>query len=184
VLGRRCRIESGAVIGSDGFGFAHSDSGWEKIPQIGSVRLGDDIEIGANSCIDRGAIEDTILGDGVKLDNLVHIAHNVQIGAHTAIAGLVGISGSTVLGAGCMVGGTAAIGGHLTIAAGTVITGRAMISRDIREAGSYSSGTPMAPTREWRRNAVRFRQLDDFARRLERCERYIDRRTNDPQDEQ
>ena len=161
------------VIGADGFGIAPSDSGWIKVPQLGSVTIGDDVEVGANTAIDRGAIEDTVIGDGVKLDNLIQIGHNVSIGAHTVIAGCTGISGSTSVGAHCMIGGQVGIAGHLTIADGTVVTGKTLVSHSIREAGQYSGALPMDESGRWRRNSARFRSLDDLTRRIIRLERRI-----------
>lgn len=174
VIGARAVLHGGCVIGADGFGFAPDDGVWEKVPQLGGVIIGDDVEVGANSCVDRGAIEDTVIENGVKLDNFVQIAHNVRIGAHTVMAAKSGVSGSTTIGGGCAIGGGVGIGGHLTIAAGSVLTAMARITHSIREAGVYSSGTPMAPAREWRRNAARFNQLDEFVRRLRDCERRLD----------
>ncbi|MFW5823909.1 MAG: UDP-3-O-(3-hydroxymyristoyl)glucosamine N-acyltransferase [Marinobacter sp.] len=174
VMGRRCHILSGAVIGSDGFGFAIHQGAWHRIAQIGGVTLGDDVEVGANTAIDRGALDDTRLGNGVKIDNLVQIAHNVQIGDHSAMAGKVGIAGSTRIGSHCMFGGAAGISGHLTIADGVQVTGMSLITGDIREPGVYSSGTGHMTNREWRKNAARFRQLDAMARRLKELEKKIE----------
>ncbi len=173
VIGERVLIHPGAVIGSDGFGQADDDGRWLKIPQIGRVIIGDDVEIGANVCIDRGAIADTVIEDGVKLDNLVHIAHNVRIGADTVIAALSGIAGSTTLGRHCMLGGEVGIVGHITIADNVVLTGRADVRQSIREPGVYASGTPLEPVREWHRNQARFRQLDEMARTLKKLEKRI-----------
>ena len=164
VLGRRCLLHSGAVVGSDGFGFAPDSGGWFKVPQVGSVRIGDDVEIGANTTIDRGAIEDTVVGDGVKLDNQIQVAHNVVIGAHTAIAACTGISGSTTIGQRCMVGGMVGFAGHLTIADDVIITGCSLVSASIREAGSYSSGMPTVPTRAWRRMVANLRRFGEKER--------------------
>lgn len=173
-MGKRCHILSGAVIGSDGFGFAVHKGAWHRIAQIGGVTLGDDVEVGANTAIDRGALDDTRLGNGVKLDNLVQIAHNVQIGDHSAMAGKVGIAGSTRIGSHCMFGGAAGISGHLTIADGVQVTGMSLVTGDIREPGVYSSGTGHMTNREWRKNAARFRQLDAMARRLKELEKKIE----------
>jgi len=173
-MGKRCHILSGAVIGSDGFGFAVHKGAWHRIAQIGGVTLGDDVEVGANTAIDRGALDDTRLGNGVKLDNLVQIAHNVQIGDHSAMAGKVGIAGSTRIGSHCMFGGAAGISGHLTIADGVQVTGMSLVTGDIREPGVYSSGTGHMTNREWRKNAARFRQLDAMARRLKELEKIIE----------
>ncbi|MFC4260550.1 UDP-3-O-(3-hydroxymyristoyl)glucosamine N-acyltransferase [Marinobacter lacisalsi] len=174
VMGKRCHILSGAVIGSDGFGFAVHKGEWNRIAQIGGVTLGDDVEVGANSAIDRGALEDTRLGNGVKIDNLVQIAHNVQIGDHSAMAGKVGIAGSTRIGRHCMFGGASGVSGHLTIADGVQVTGMTLITGDIREPGVYSSGTGHMNNREWRKSAARFRQLDAMARRLKELEKKIE----------
>ncbi len=174
IIGARAVIHPGAVLGADGFGFANNSGRWEKVPQIGTVRLGDDVDIGANTTIDRGALGDTVIGDGVKIDNLVQVAHNVQIGAHTAIAGCVGISGSSKIGKHCMIGGGVGLAGHLEIADGVTVTGMTLVSRSIREPGSvYSGGMHMAPAPAWRKNAVRFGQLDDMYRRLRELEREL-----------
>jgi len=159
-IGRRCILHSGAVVGADGFGFAPDAGTWVKVPQVGSVQIGDDVEIGANTTIDRGAIDDTVVEDGVKLDNQVQVGHNVVIGAHTAIAGCVGISGSTVIGKRCMIGGAVGFAGHLTIADDVVITGYSLVSASIKQAGSYSSGMPAVESRKWRRMVARLRRND------------------------
>lgn len=169
-IGDRTIIHSGAIIGGDGFGNAHSDGCWHKIAQIGGVVIGRDVEIGNNTCIDRGALGNTEIHDGVRLDNLIQIAHNVIIGENTAIAASVGISGSTKIGKNCTIAGAAGFAGHLTIADNTFISGMAMITRSITKAGSYSSGTGFMDSREWRKNVVRFRQLDDLARRIKQLE--------------
>jgi UDP-3-O-[3-hydroxymyristoyl] glucosamine N-acyltransferase len=165
-VGDGCVIHSGAVIGADGFGFAPGPAGWEKIAQLGSVVIGRCVEIGANTTIDRGALEDTVIGDGAIIDNLCQIAHNVQIGEGTAIAGCVGIAGSAIIGAHCMIGGGAGIAGHITIVDGVQIQGRARIIGSIDKPGSYTSGTGMMETGVWRKNAVRFGQLDELYRRV------------------
>lgn len=170
VVGRRVLIHAGAVLGADGFGFANDRGTWVKIPQIGRVVIEDDVEIGANTTIDRGALGDTVIGRGVKLDNQVQIAHNVRIGEHTAIAGCTGIAGSATIGRRCAIGGGVGISGHLDIADDVHLTGTTFVSQSIREKGTYSSGTPFEPVGEWRRNFVRMRQLDDMARRLQRLE--------------
>lgn len=159
-IGRRCILHAGAVVGSDGFGFAPDAGSWVKVPQVGSVQIGDDVEIGANTTIDRGAIDDTVIEQGVKLDNQIQVGHNVTIGAHTAIAGCVGISGSTTIGRRCMIGGGVGIAGHLTIADDVVVTGCSLVSASIRQAGSYSSGMPAVETRAWRRMVAHLRRLD------------------------
>lgn len=157
-IGKRCLLHSGVVIGADGFGFAADSGTWVKVPQAGSVRIGDDVEIGANTTIDRGAIDDTIVEDGVKLDNQIQVGHNVIIGAHTAIAACTGISGSTTIGQRCMIGGMVGFAGHLTIADDVTITGCSLVSASIREAGSYSSGMPTVETRLWRRMVANLRR--------------------------
>jgi len=159
-LGKRCILHAGAVIGADGFGFAPNAGTWVKVPQVGSVRIGDDVEIGANTTIDRGAIDDTVVENGVKLDNQIQVGHNVIIGAHTAIAACTGISGSTVIGQRCMIGGMVGFAGHLTIADDVVVTGCSLVSASIRNAGSYSSGMPTVETRLWRRMVAHLRRLD------------------------
>ncbi|HMK87813.1 MAG TPA: UDP-3-O-(3-hydroxymyristoyl)glucosamine N-acyltransferase [Steroidobacteraceae bacterium] len=160
-VGERCLLHAGAVIGADGFGFAPDHGTWVKVPQVGSVRIGDDVEIGANTTIDRGAIDDTVVEDGAKLDNQIQVGHNVTIGAHSAIAGCTGISGSTTIGKRCMVGGMVGFAGHLTIADDVVITGCSLVSASIREAGSYSSGMPTVPTRAWRRMVAHLRRFGE-----------------------
>jgi len=159
-LGKRCILHAGAVVGADGFGFAPNAGTWVKVPQVGSVRIGDDVEIGANTTIDRGAIDDTVVENGVKLDNQIQVGHNVTIGAHTAIAACTGISGSTVIGQRCMIGGMVGFAGHLTIADDVVVTGCSLVSASIRNAGSYSSGMPTVETRLWRRMVAHLRRLD------------------------
>ena len=169
-LGRRVRVHPGAVLGADGFGLALArDEGephWIKVPQLGGVRVGDDCEIGANTTIDRGALEDTVLEHDVRLDNQIQIAHNVHVGAHTAMAGCVAVAGSTRIGRYCMIGGAAGIAGHLEICDRVVVTAMTLVTHSIREPGEYSSGTPLMDSRSWRRNAVRFKQLDALARRV------------------
>lgn len=171
VIGDRVILHSGAVIGADGFGLANDRGRWIKIPQIGRVVLGNDVEVGANTTIDRGALEDTIIEDGVKIDNLVQIAHNVRIGANTVIAGCSGVAGSTDVGRHCMIGGGVCINDHITIADGVIITGMAMVLHSIDVPGIYSSGTGLQTNREWRKSAVRFQQLDKMAKRLQNLER-------------
>lgn len=176
-LGANCIVHSGAVIGSDGFGFAPNkiDSGieWVKINQLGGVVLGDNVEIGANTSIDRGALGDTIIGNGVKIDNQCQVAHNVTIGDNTAIAASTAIAGSTSLGANCTIAGCVGIVGHLTITDGVHITGMSMVSKSITKAGSYSSGMPMTDTASWRKNAVRMRQLDQMSKRISSLEKSL-----------
>jgi UDP-3-O-[3-hydroxymyristoyl] glucosamine N-acyltransferase len=158
-VGARSILHPGCVLGSDGFGFAPERGTWLKVPQVGSVRIGEDVEIGANTTIDRGAIGDTVIADGVKLDNLIQIGHNVRLGAHTAVAGCTGISGSTVIGERCQIGGACAIGGHLLITDDVIITGFSMISHSIPKPGVYSSGIPFEEARTWRRMVARFKRL-------------------------
>ena len=165
-IGRNAIIHAQAVIGSDGFGFANQGGAWVKIPQTGSVLVGDDVEVGAGTTIDRGALDDTVIGDGVKLDNQIQVGHNVRIGAHTALAGCVGIAGSATIGRYCTVGGGAIILGHLTIADHVNISAGTMVTRSIPAAGTYSGAHPMAPHREWLRSAVRIRHLDDMEERV------------------
>jgi UDP-3-O-[3-hydroxymyristoyl] glucosamine N-acyltransferase len=170
-IGRRCIVHPGAVIGCDGFGNARSDTGWIKIPQIGGVQIGDDVEIGANTTIDRGAIDDTIIENGVRLDNLIQIAHNVRIGEHTAMAALTGVSGSTVIGKRCMFAGQSGIVGHISICDDVVIGGATMVSKDIREPGFYTASFPAEKDMDWKRKVARFRRLGDLARRVARLEK-------------
>jgi len=172
-LGARCLIHPGAVIGADGFGIARSPEGWVKVPQVGSVRIGDDVEIGANSCVDRGAIEDTVIGQGVRIDNLVQIAHNVRIGDHSALAAMVGIAGSTEVGRRCMFGGASGAVGHVKIADDVILGGRCMVTSDIRKPGMYGSAMPHQEIAVYRRNVARFRQIDRMARRLRQLEKAL-----------
>jgi len=172
-IGARAIIHSGAVIGADGFGFAPEggEGRWIKIPQIGSVVIGDDVEIGANTSIDRGAIEDTIIGDGVKLDNQIQIAHNCVIGAHSVIAGCVGIAGSAKIGHHVALGGAAMILGHLAIAPHTEISPGSMVMKNIRESGKYTALYPLERHDDWLRNAALVRRLGEMADRLNALER-------------
>lgn len=170
-IGEDCIFHSGSVLGADGFGFAPSPEGWVKIHQLGGVVVGNRVEIGASTCIDRGALGDTRIHDGVIIDNLVQIAHNVQIGKNTAIAAHTAIAGSTSIGANCTIAGAVGIVGHLQITDGVHITAMTMVTHSIDTPGSYSSGTPLDQTREWRKNAARFRQLNALANRLIKLER-------------
>ena len=172
-LGARCLLHPGAVVGSDGFGLANEAGRWIKVPQLGSVRIGDDVEVGANTSIDRGALEDTVIGDGVKLDNQIQVAHNVQIGEHTAVAGCVGISGSAKIGAHCMLAGGVGVVGHLEIADGTVVTGMSMVTKSITERGVYSSGLAAMPSDQWNKIVARLKRLDEMTRRLHALERKL-----------
>lgn len=175
VLGRHCLVHPGVVIGADGFGYARDGERWVKQPQLGRVVIGDDVEIGANTTIDRGTLGDTVIGDGVKLDNLIQIAHNVRIGEHTAIAACVGIAGSAVIGRRCTIGGQAGIIGHITIADDVQVMACSLVTGSITESGSiYSSAIHAVPVAEWRRNAVRLYQLDALARRLRALENKIE----------
>ncbi|MGB5738725.1 MAG: UDP-3-O-(3-hydroxymyristoyl)glucosamine N-acyltransferase [Woeseia sp.] len=171
VIGQRCIIHAGAVIGADGFGNAQSPDGWVKVPQLGSVRIGDDVEIGSNTTVDRGAIDDTIIENGVRLDNLIQIAHNVRIGEHTAIASQSGISGSTTIGKRCMLAGQTGLVGHITICDDVIIGGATMVTKNISEPGFYTASFPAEPDREWKRRVARFRRLDDLASRVARLEK-------------
>ena len=171
VIGERCIVHPGAVIGSDGFGNAMSDAGWVKVPQVGGVVIGNDVEIGANSTIDRGAIDDTVIGNGVRIDNLVQIAHNVRVGDHTAMAAFTGISGSTVIGQRCMFAGQAGIVGHISICDDVVVGGATMISKDITVPGFYTGSIPGEPDRTWKRRVARFRRLDELADRVAALEK-------------
>ncbi|MGI9204545.1 MAG: UDP-3-O-(3-hydroxymyristoyl)glucosamine N-acyltransferase [Woeseiaceae bacterium] len=165
-LGERCIIHPGAVLGSDGFGNAKGSMGWVKVPQVGGVRIGNDVEIGANTTVDRGAIDDTVIGDGARLDNLIQIAHNVQVGAHTAMAAFTGVSGSTIIGERCMFAGQAGIVGHLSICDDVVVGGATMISKDITEPGFYTGSFPGEKDRDWKRKVARFRRIDDLVKRV------------------
>ncbi|ANF59504.1 UDP-3-O-(3-hydroxymyristoyl)glucosamine N-acyltransferase [Halotalea alkalilenta] len=171
MVGARAIIHSGAVLGGDGFGFAHDGRGWQKIAQIGGVVVGDDVEIGSCTSIDRGALGDTVIGDDVKIDSQVQIAHNVHIGDHSALAGCVGIAGSTRVGRGCLLGGGVGLAGHLEIADRVQVTGMSLVTNSILEPGVYSSGTGAMPNALWRKNAVRFKQLDALARRVSKLEK-------------
>ncbi|WP_151702799.1 UDP-3-O-(3-hydroxymyristoyl)glucosamine N-acyltransferase [Nitrincola alkalilacustris] len=178
-IGARVIIHSGAIVGSDGFGFAPEAGTWRKIYQTGGVSIGDDVEIGAGVTIDRGALDDTVIDSGVKLDNQVHVAHNVVIGEHTAIAGCTGIAGSTKIGSHCTIAGMAGIGGHLNIVSNTHITAMTMVSKSISEPGVYSSGIGMGPHKQWKRNVIRFRQLDEMAKRIRTLEQSLEQNSTE-----
>lgn len=169
-LGARCLIHPGVVIGADGFGFAYEAGQWVKIEQLGCVRVGNDVEIGANTCIDRGALDDTVIEDGVKIDNLVQIAHNVHVGAHTVIAGNAGVAGSARIGKGCSIGGAANILGHLTIADGTSISPTSMVTRSIRQPGLYTGIFPLQTNEQWEKNAASLKQLHALRERIKKLE--------------
>lgn len=173
-IGEECVIQSGAVIGSDGFGYANDKGVWVRIPQTGSVILGNGVDIGANACIDRGALNNTIIGNGVKIDNLCHIAHNVEIGEHSAMAGCSGVAGSTKIGKHCTFSGRTSILGHLFIADGSHVTAGSLINRSNKEPGVFSSGTGMQDNKTWRKNVARFRQLDDMAKQIKRLQRAME----------
>jgi UDP-3-O-[3-hydroxymyristoyl] glucosamine N-acyltransferase len=166
-IGEYCVIHSGVVLGSDGFGFAPQANGYEKIPQLGKVIIADHVEIGANTTIDRGALNDTIIDRGVKLDNQIQIGHNVKIGENTVIAGCTGIAGSTEIGKNCMIGGAVGIAGHIKIADQVMLAGMAMVTHSIDQAGIYASGTGLLPRAEWQKCVVRFRQLNSLAKTVQ-----------------
>jgi UDP-3-O-[3-hydroxymyristoyl] glucosamine N-acyltransferase len=170
-IGARGIVHSGVVIGADGFGFAPVEGRWEKIEQLGNVRIGDDVEIGANTCIDRGALDDTVIEDGVKLDNLIQIGHNVRIGAHTAMAGCVGVAGSATIGKHCQVGGGAVILGHLTLADRVIISAASVVMRSILKPGQYSGVFPIDDNAAWEKNAATLRQLHGLRERLRALEK-------------
>ncbi len=170
-LGERCLLHPGVVIGADGFGHAPDQDGYVKVPQIGSVVIGDDVEIGANTTIDRGAIGDTVVERGVRIDNQVQVGHNCRIGEHTVISGCVGISGSVTIGKRCMIGGMVGVVGHLQIADDVYLTGKTMVSHSITKAGLYSGQLPFDEARRFRRNSARFQQLDELAKRVRALER-------------
>ena len=174
VIGARCILHAGVVIGADGFGFAPDQGTWVKIEQLGAVRVGDDVEIGANSCVDRGALEDTVIADGVKLDNLVQIGHNVQVGAHTAMAGCAGVAGSAKIGAHCTVGGGAVVLGHLQLADGVHISAASVVMRSIHQAGQYSGVFPIDDNASWEKNAATLRQLHRLRERIKSLESRIE----------
>ncbi|HEX7369932.1 MAG TPA: UDP-3-O-(3-hydroxymyristoyl)glucosamine N-acyltransferase [Rhodanobacteraceae bacterium] len=178
-LGQRVLIHAGAVLGADGFGIARGEDGWVKVPQLGGVRIGDDCEIGANTTIDRGALEDTVLEEDVRLDNQIQIAHNVRIGAHTAMAGCSAVAGSARIGRNCLIGGSAGVLGHLEIADGVTITAMSLVTHSIPAAGVYSSGAPIEENRAWRRNAARMRHLDSMAQRITALEKQLENLTKD-----
>lgn len=173
LLGARVIIHSGAVIGADGFGLAHEEGRWLKIPQIGRVVIGDDVEIGANTTIDRGALEDTVIEEGVKLDNQIQVAHNVRIGAHSAMAGCVGIAGSARIGRNCTVGGAGMILGHLNIADNVSVSSGTLITKSISKPGAYTSAMPFSTHEQWLKNAAHLRHLDSMADKIRQLEQKI-----------
>jgi UDP-3-O-[3-hydroxymyristoyl] glucosamine N-acyltransferase len=172
-LGKRAILHSGAVIGGDGFGFAPEGRQWLKIPQLGSVRIGDDVEIGSNTTVDRGALDDTVIGDGCKIDNLVQVGHNCNIGPHSVLAGCTGIAGSVTLGEHCIVGGAGMISGHVTLAPGTTISGGSLVMKSIAQPGLYTSVFPLDTHDEWVRNAAHIRRLSHLAERVANIEKLL-----------
>lgn len=179
VIGARCIFQSGCVIGSDGFGFApRADRSWEKIPQIGRVVIGDDVEIGANTTVDRGALDDTVIEKGAKLDNLIQIAHNCKVGENSALAALTGMAGSSTLGRRVMVGGQAGIMGHIEVCDDVVVSARSFISKSVSEKGMYTSAIASQPHHEWLRNAVHLKHLDEMADRIRALEKKVDEMEN------
>ncbi len=181
-LGKRAIVHSGSVIGSDGFGFANESGNWVKIPQLGGVVIGDDFECGANCTIDRGAINDTLIGNDVKLDNLCHLAHNVEFGDHSAMAAYSGVAGSSKVGRYCTVSGRVTILGHIELADGVHITAGSQVSKSL-EKGAYSSGTPLMSNREWKRNVARLRQLDEMAKTVKQLEKELAKLKSESSDE-
>jgi len=172
-IGARCIVHSGVVIGADGFGFAPTEGRWEKIEQLGAVHIGDEVEIGANTCIDRGTLEDTVIEDGVKLDNLIQIGHNVRVGAHTAMAGCVGVAGSAKIGAHCTVGGGAVILGHLSLADHVHISASSVVTRSLNKPGHYSGVFPIDDNAAWEKNAATLRQLHALRDRIRSLEKRL-----------
>jgi UDP-3-O-[3-hydroxymyristoyl] glucosamine N-acyltransferase len=173
VIGERCILHPGVVIGADGFGFAPNGDAWEKIEQLGAVRIGNDVEIGANTCIDRGALDDTVIEDGVKLDNLIQIGHNVHVGKNTAMAGCVGVAGSATIGANCTIGGSAGILGHLTLADGVHVSSFSLVTRSILRPGQYTGVFPIDDNASWEKNAATLRQLHGLRDRIRALENQI-----------
>jgi UDP-3-O-[3-hydroxymyristoyl] glucosamine N-acyltransferase len=171
VMGDRCILHPGAVIGCDGFGNAMTPAGWVKVPQLGGVRIGDDVEIGSNTTIDCGALDNTVIEDGVRIDNLVHLAHNVWVGAHTAIAAQCGFAGSVEIGKRCMFAGHSGAVGHVTICDDVVLSAQGMITKDIKEPGVYASAFAAEPVKDWNRKVARFRRLDKLVRRISSLEK-------------
>jgi len=173
VVGARCVLHPGVVIGADGFGFAQHQGQWVKIEQLGAVRIGDDVEIGANTCIDRGALDDTVIENGVKLDNLIQIGHNVHIGAHTAMAGNAGVAGSATIGAHCTVGGGAVVLGHLSLADGVHVSAASVVTRSINKPGHYTGMFPIDDNAAWEKNAASLKQLNRLRERLKAVEQAL-----------
>jgi len=173
VLGDRCIVHSGVVIGADGFGFAPNGDAWEKIAQLGAVQIGNDVEIGANTCIDRGALQDTVIEDGVKLDNLIQIGHNVRVGRHTAMAGCVGVAGSATIGEHCTIGGGAIVLGHLTVGPNVNISAGTLVTKSILKPGHYTGIFPIDDNANWERNAASLKQLHILRDRIKTLEKEI-----------
>jgi len=173
-IGARCLLHPGVVIGADGFGFAPNQGEWVKIEQLGAVRIGNGVEIGANTCIDRGALDDTVIEDGVKLDNLIQIGHNVHVGAHTAMAGCVGVAGSATIGAHCTIGGGAVVLGHLTLADGVHISAASVVTRSLFKPGHYTGMFPIDDNASWEKNAASLKQLNRLRERLKAAEQAIE----------
>lgn len=184
VIGKRVLVHPGAVIGSDGFGNANDRGAWVKVPQIGIVQVGDDVEIGANTTIDRGSLRDTVIGDGVRLDNQIQIAHNVRIGEHTAIAGCAGVAGSTTIGKYCTLGGGVGLSGHLEIGDNVHFSGQSLVTRSFKEPGYYSGNLPAVPNGDWRKTIARIRRLESVMQRLSALEKRVpaDKFENDADD--
>jgi UDP-3-O-[3-hydroxymyristoyl] glucosamine N-acyltransferase len=181
-IGDRCQFQPGAVVGSRGFGNARGPKGWEEVPQLGSVVIGNDVEVGANTTIDRGAIEDTVIEDGVRLDNLIQVAHNVRIGAHTAIAACTGIAGSTTIGTRCMIGGAAVINGHIQVGDDVIIMGYSMVTKSVPDKAIYGSGMPALDARDWRRQIAHVRRLPGYQKRLKQIEDQLGIKSTDAGD--
>lgn len=173
VIGERCILHPGVVIGADGFGFAKDGERWEKIEQLGAVRIGNDVEIGANTCIDRGALTDTVIEDGVKLDNLIQIGHNVKVGRNTAMAGCVGVAGSATIGANCTIGGSAGVLGHLTIADNVNVSSFSLVTRSINKPGHYTGFFPLEDNASWEKNAATLKQLSTLRERVRSLEKEL-----------
>jgi UDP-3-O-[3-hydroxymyristoyl] glucosamine N-acyltransferase len=172
-IGENCIIHSATVIGADGFGFEQDQGEWVKIPQVGGVRIANNVEIGACSTVDRGAVEDTVIEEGVKLDNHIQIGHNVHVGAHTIMSNGVGVAGSTIIGKHCLIGGMTGVKDHIEIVDNVIITAMSLVTKSLTKPGSYSSNTPIDDTRTWRKNSARFRQLDEIARRVHQLEKQL-----------
>jgi UDP-3-O-[3-hydroxymyristoyl] glucosamine N-acyltransferase len=181
VVGARCVVHPGVVIGADGFGFAPHAGKWVKIEQLGGVSIGDDVEIGANTCIDRGALGDTVIGNGVKLDNLIQIAHNVKVGDHAAMAGCVGIAGSATIGAGCTLGGGAIVLGHLQLADKVHVSAASVVTKSISKPGVYTGFFPLDENSRWEKNAATLKQLHVLRERMKQLEQSLEKRKNDTQ---